>query len=119
MNIFECLIHNINERKWLQKAIDKLVYDWLLDHGTLWTSLKPTEDQIGTLYICPNPTAYPKDYYGYDDWATQHMGWNWEFTNNQQAIRIQYNTVKNQWLDIDEENEKIVTFEELLKYGKS
>jgi len=119
MNIFEELIYNINHQRELHKKIDGLVYNWLIAHYKFWTSLKPTKDQIGTLYICPNPDAYPKDDDIYNEWATQHMGWDWCFTNDYQAIKIQYNTVKNQWLDINEENEKVVTFTELLKYDKS
>ena len=118
MNIFTELISHIKCRNELEKQIDKLVYDWLIDHYTLWTSLKETEDQIGTLYICPNPYAYPKDSYDYNDWATQKMGWGWKFTNDYKLIKIHFNTVKNQWLDIEEDNEEVVTFDELLKYQK-
>jgi hypothetical protein len=115
MNIFEELI-DINNRQYaIKKQIDKLVYAWLIDHGTLWTSEIDTEKQIGALYISPNE-AYPKDYYGYDDFCKSTWGWHWEFTNDKNFIKIQYNTVKNQYLDIKEDNEKVVTFDELLKY---
>ena len=116
MNIFECLIRNINERALLEKAIDDLVYNWLTAHYKLWTSLKPTEDQIGTLYIGPN-NAYSKYSINYDhDFCETKWGWDWCFTNDYKAIKIQYNIVKNQWLDINEDNEDIVSFDELLKY---
>jgi len=119
MNVFEELIYNINHQRELHKKIDDLVYNWLVAHYKLWTSLKPTEDQIGTLYIGPN-NAYPKDSINYDhDFCNTKWGWDWCFTNDYKAIRIQYNTVKNQWLDINEENERVVTFTELLKYDKS
>ena len=31
-------------------------------------------------------------------------------------IRITYNTIKNQYLDINEDNEVVLTFDEFLKY---
>jgi len=116
MNIFTELVSHIKRRIELEKQIDKLVYAWLLDHYTLWTNDLPTEDQIGTLYIGPN-NAYPESSSYYNDFCKRSWGWDWCFTHDYDKIKINFNTVKNQWLDIDEDNEKVVTFEELLKYN--
>ena len=115
MNIFKVLIHNIKERQWIEKTIDDMVYKYLINHYKLWSSEYDTEGQLGYLYIGPNE-AYPKDYYNYKEFCESKWGWSWRFTNDYKAIKITFNTVKNQWLDIREDTEDVVPFYELLKY---
>ena len=107
MNIFEEFIAINKRHDEIKHQIDNMVYNWLISHYVLWTSMKPTEEEIGTLYIGPNPNAYPVDYEGYDNFCTTKWGWGWSFTNNHQGIKIHFNTVKNQ---------QIVSIEELLAY---
>ena len=59
------MVNNINERKWLEKAIDKLVYNYLISNYRLWTNEIDTALQVGSLYIGPN-NAYLKDSINYN-----------------------------------------------------
>lgn len=106
MNIIEeyaaCL--KLEHELWPKKRkIDTAIYKFLCTKFGLWDANIETAKQIGK-------------FYGGIDHVNGEYGFYWHYINNFTQIKIQYNTVKNQWLDIDEDNEMTVTFEEIEKY---
>ena len=116
-NIILEYINNERRNKIIKKIIDKAVYKWLVFHYKLWDNTIDTEKQIGYLYIGPN-NCYKDDDITHQDFSEHEWGWNWCFTNNYEGIKISYNTVKNRWLDI-KDNEEVVSIYEILDYIKN
>ena len=117
-NIILEYITNERRNRIIMKIINKMVYNWLTSQFELWDNTIDTEKQIGHLYIGPN-NCYKDDDITRKDFSEHKWGWNWRFTNDYKGIKIFYNTVKNKWLDIKEDNEVIVPVDELLNYIKN
>lgn len=108
IEIIKEYISNIKRNNVLYLIFNQAAWNWINYNIGLWDANKPTEDQIGKAYIGNHNT--PKDEYS-GDW-----GYSWHFTNDYNYIRITYNTIKNQYLDINEDTEVTLTFNEFSKY---
>jgi len=83
--------------KTYEKQIDSYIYSWIVNNYGLYDPDIDTKDQIGRAYIGPNPK--------FEDSAVNYnWGWYWYFTPDKKYIRITFNTIKNQYLDINEDN---------------
>lgn len=101
-------ISNLKRNKILDLIFNQAAWNWINCNIGLWDENKPTKDQIGKAYIGNHNN--PKNE------LTGDWGYYWCFTNDYKYIRIIYNTVKNQYLDVNEDTEVTLTFEEFAKY---
>ena len=92
-----------------KKTIDTYVYNWIVNHYKLYDRHLLTSEQIGRAYIGPNP-----NFSNEPDECNHEWGWNWHLTPDMKSIRIEFNIIKNQWLDIDDENVVTFTLDEFL-----
>ena len=111
MNIIQEYIKNENRNAIISKFLDQGAWNWILYNIGLYNFRDDTANQIGKAYIGPNPNFCDDPEECKEKW-----GYTWNFTNDKKHIRITYNTVKNQYLDINEDNEVVLTFDEFLKY---
>jgi hypothetical protein len=111
MNIIQEYIENENRNAIISKFLEQGAWNWILHNVGLYDFKDDTANQIGKAYIGPNENFSDDPEECKDNW-----GYTWNFTNDKKHIRITYNTIKNQYLDINEDNEVILTFDEFLKY---
>jgi len=111
MNIIQEYIKNENRNQVISLLLDQAAWNWIFYNVGLYDYRKDTSEQIGKAYIGPND-----NFTGNIDECKGKWGYTWEFTNDEKYIRITYNTIKNQYLDINEDNEVILSFDQFLKY---
>lgn len=111
MNIIQEYLSNEKRNEIIKLILDQVAWNWVFYNIGLWDYHIETKNQIGKAYIGPNPN-FSDD----DDECKSKWGYTWDFTNDKNHIRITYNTVKNQYLDINEDNEVVLTFDEFMKY---
>lgn len=92
-----------------KKTIDTYVYNWIVKHYGLYDRHLPTKEQVGRAYIGPNPNFDEDPEENKCEW-----GWTWHLTPDMKSIRIEFTTIKNQWLDVDDENIVTFTLEEFI-----
>lgn len=111
MNIIQEYIKNENRNKIISMLLDQGAWNWIFCNIGFYDYRDDTINQIGKAYIGPNINFSDDPDECQDKW-----GYSWSFTNDKKHIRITYNTIKNQYLDINENNEVVLTFEEFIKY---
>ena len=111
MNIIQEYIKNENRNKIISMLLDQGAWNWIFSNVGFYDYRDDTINQVGKAYIGPNVNFSDNPDEGQGKW-----GYSWSFTNDKKHIRITYNTIKNQYLDINEDTEVVLTFEEFLKY---
>jgi len=111
MNIIQEYINNENRNRVISLLLDQAAWNWIFYNVGLYDYRIETSKQIGKAYIGPN-----KNFTSNSDECKDKWGYGWYFTNDEKYIRITYNTIKNQYLDINEDNEVILSFDQFLKY---
>ena len=96
-------IKNKKRNECLNIVFYQAAWNWIYYNIGIWNKDIPTADQIGKAYISN---------------GGEELGWeySWSFTSDYSHIRITYNTIKNEDLDINEDTEVILSFEEFAKY---
>lgn len=111
MNIIQEYIKNENRNAIISKFLDQCAWNWIYHNIGLYDFKNDTANQIGKAYIGPNEN-FSNDH----EECKETWGYSWDFTNDKKHIRITYNTIKNQYLDINEDNTVVLTFDDFLKY---
>lgn len=111
MNIIHEYLKNENRNKIISMFLDQGAWNWIFSNVGFYDYRDETINQVGKAYIGPNVNFSDNP-----DECQGKWGYSWAFTNDKNHIRITYNTIKNQYLDINEDNEVVLTFEEFLKY---
>ena len=111
MNIINEYLSNEKRNAVINLILDQAAWNWIFYNVGLYDFRDDTSNQIGKAYIGPNPN-FSDD----KEECKCKFGYTWSFTNDKKYIRITYNTVKNQYLDINEDIDVILTFDEFLKY---
>jgi len=111
MNIIEEYIENENRNAIISKFLDQGAWNWIMHNIGLWDFKDDTANQIGKAYIGPN-----ENFSDDEEECKKKWGYTWSVTNDKKHIRITYNTVKNQYLDINEDTEIVLTFDEFMRY---